>query len=71
MTNCLFAHGVVAVTAELRIRFRDPIAVNAPLIVRAAICDRQSLMYVLEAQIIQDGKIKAKAKGKFMERRFG
>jgi acyl-coenzyme A thioesterase PaaI-like protein len=22
MTNCLFAHGTVAVTAELRVRFR-------------------------------------------------
>jgi acyl-coenzyme A thioesterase PaaI-like protein len=71
MTNCLFAHGVVAVTAELRVRFRDPIPVQLPLLVRAAICDSKPPLYVLEAWIMQGGKVKAKAKGKFMARASG
>ena len=25
MTNCLFAHGIVAVTADLKVRFRHPV----------------------------------------------
>ncbi len=68
MTNCLFAHGIVAVTAEMTVRFRHPIALNTPLTVSARITRRQAPLYVLEAEIVQDGVVKAKATGKFMEK---
>lgn len=68
MTNCLFAHGIVAVTAEITVRFRHPVELNAPLVVRAHITRSQAPLHVVEAEIVQDGQIKAKATGKFMER---
>ncbi len=68
MTNCLFAHGIVAVTAEMTVRFRHPIALNTPLQVRASIQRSQPPLYVVEADILQNGQIKAAANGKFMEK---
>ena len=68
MTNCFFARDIVAVTAEITVRFRHPIALHAPLLVRAHITRSQALPHIVEAQIFQDGRVKAKATGKFMER---
>ena len=71
MTNCLFAHGLVAVTAEMTVRFRHPIAIREPLLVRASITRSQSPLHIVEAKIIQAGQVKAKAQGKFMEKANG
>ena len=68
MTNCLFAHGVAAVTAEITVRFRHPISLHADLVVRAHITRSQAPLHIVEAEIVQDGQVKAKATGKFMER---
>ena len=35
MTNCMFAHGIPAVTAELTVRFRHPVVIKEVAIVRA------------------------------------
>ena len=71
MTNCLFAHGLVAVTAEMTVRFRHPIATSEPLLVRANITRSQSPLHIVEAGIVQAGQVKAKAQGKFMEKANG
>ena len=71
MTNCLYAHGLVAVTAEMTVRFRHPIAIREPLLVRASITRSQSPLHIVEARIVQAGQVKAKAQGKFMERGNG
>lgn len=71
MTNCLFAHGIVAVTAEMIIRFRHPTAASLPLVVRAHIGRSQSPLHIVEAEIVQEGQVKAKAQGKFLERESG
>lgn len=68
MTNCLFAHGIAAVTAEMTIRFRHPIVLEIPSVVRAHITNSQTPLHIVEAQVIQAGQVKAKATGKFMEK---
>jgi len=68
MTNCLFAYGIVAVTAEMTVRFKHPIELVAPAVVRAHITRSQAPLHIVEAQIVQDVQVKAKATGKFMER---
>ncbi len=68
MTNCMFAHGCIAVTAELNIRFRNPVVIGAPVIVRAWIDKDFSPLYVVRAEVIQNHKLKATAVGKFMKR---
>lgn len=68
MTNCLFAHSIAAVTAEMTVRFRHPIAVGQSLVARAHITRSQPPLHIVEAEIVQTGQVKAKATGKFMER---
>lgn len=67
MTNCLFAHGIAAVTAELAVRFRHPIATGSPLTVVGRISRSSPPLYVLDAEITQDATIMAIGKGRFME----
>jgi len=66
MGNCLFAQGCTPVTAELNIRFRHPIAMHKSATVNARIVRSSNSFYVLEAEIIQNGQIKATAEGKFV-----
>jgi len=68
MTNCLFAHGIVAVTAEISVRFRHPVALGRPLVVSAHVTRSQALLHIVQAQVVQAGQVKAVATGKFMER---
>lgn len=68
MTNCLFAHGIVAVTADLRVRFRHPVRTDASSRITARITRFSSPLHVGEAELEQEGRVKARAVGKFMER---
>jgi acyl-CoA thioesterase FadM len=68
MTNCLFARGLEAVTAEMAVRFRHPTAIGQPVMVQAHIARSQPPLHVVEAQTVQAGRVTAKAQGKFMER---
>lgn len=68
MTNCLFAHGIAALTAEMTVRFRHPIALDGIVVVRARIHRSQSRLHVVRAEVAQSGRVKAEATGKFMER---
>ncbi|MGE5610452.1 MAG: PaaI family thioesterase [Bacillota bacterium] len=68
MTNCLFSLGHVAFTADLHVRFRHPLCTGQEAIVRARVTRDASPLFVLEAQIMQAGQVKASAVGKFMEK---
>ncbi len=68
MGNCLFAQGCTPVTAQLNIRFRHPIAMHKSATVSARIVRSSNSLYILEADIIQNGQIKATAEGKFIDR---
>jgi len=67
MGNCLFAHGLAPVTIELNIRFRHPIAMHQSATVNARIVRSSNSIHVSEAEIVQDGKVKATTKGKFYD----
>ena len=67
MTNCLFAHGVAAVTAELTLRFRFAIKVGSPVTVRAWMSRAHKPLYCVQAELVQEGQVKATATGKFMQ----
>ena len=59
MTNCLFAHGQAAVTAELTVRYRHPVATQRPALLRAWIEESRAPLRVIAAEITQGGQIKA------------
>ena len=67
MTNCIFAHGCSAVTAELNVRFRHPVETGRAATVRAWIERNASPLYVVKAELAQAGEVKATATAKFMD----
>ncbi|MEW6200015.1 MAG: PaaI family thioesterase [Planctomycetota bacterium] len=68
MTNCLFAHGRRGLTAELCVRFRHPVLTAAPVRLRAWVERASPPLFVLRAQIEQEGRLRATAVGKFMDK---
>lgn len=69
MTNCLFARGLAAVTVDMAVRFRRPVAVNRPAIVRARPDSESSPLHRMAAELIQDGRVVATATARFLETR--
>jgi uncharacterized protein (TIGR00369 family) len=69
MTNCLFAHGLVAVTAELTIRFLRPVVTNQAATVQAWLQRSRRTLHRLEAELRQNGQLMAMATGKFINER--
>lgn len=67
MTSCLFARGCSAVTAVLDIRFRHPVVTGQTAAVRAWITRATPPLYVLEAEMSQQGQVKATATGTLMD----
>ena len=67
MTNCLFAHGVQALTAELTVRYREPVAVPGNITTRATLTESHGRLYLLRAELRQEGRLKASALGKFIQ----
>jgi acyl-CoA thioesterase FadM len=68
MDNCLFAQDMTAVTAELKVRFRHALELEKHAIVKAWIKTNSNTLYILEAEIVQDGQIKASTTGKFVSK---
>ena len=71
MTNCLFAHGRVAVTAELTVRYRHPVTVDRPVTVRAWIRESSHNLHRMQAELAQGGRVLVTATAKFLERQDG
>ena len=67
MTNCIFAAGTAAMTGDLHVRFRKPVAAIGSATVRAWIEASSPPLYKLAAHLEQDGEIKATATARFME----
>ena len=67
MTHCLFALGRTAVTAELNVRYRHPVATGRAATVRSRLERDLAPLYLLRAELVQDGVVKAEATAKFME----
>jgi acyl-coenzyme A thioesterase PaaI-like protein len=68
MTNCLFAHGHVAMTGELKVRYREPVVIGTEMLIRAWITQSHPPLYLLKAELTQEGCIRATASAKFVER---
>jgi acyl-coenzyme A thioesterase PaaI-like protein len=67
MAHCLFHRGIVAHTGELTVRFRHEILIGHPARVRAWQEHSRGRVHVLGAELLQDARVKAVAKAKFVE----
>lgn len=68
MTNCLFARGVTAVTAELTVRYLEGVPIGREVEVVAGCLRARGHLFVLQAEIRRDGRAVVRATGKFMDR---
>jgi len=68
MTNCLFSKGIVAVTAELTVRFLSPVRLDHPAEVTAAVTRVRGPLFYLQAELTQGATLTARAQATFMER---
>lgn len=68
MTNCIFARGRVAVTAELNVRYRAPVAAGEEVTIRAWVDQSHSRLHQLRSELAQDNVVKVIATAKFMEK---
>ena len=67
MANALFAIGVVAVTAELDVRYRAPVALERGVVVRGLVEKTTSHpLYYARAEVEQDRKVVARASARFL-----
>jgi len=67
ITNCLFAHDWIAVTADSHVRFRHLVATDQAARVQAWITLSRPPIYDVKAEIIQDGQVKITTTGRFIE----
>jgi acyl-coenzyme A thioesterase PaaI-like protein len=68
MTNCLFHHGIEAVTGDLRVRFLQPIPCMALLNLRAWMLSETRSLYRVRAELAHHEQVMAWAEARFMER---
>jgi acyl-coenzyme A thioesterase PaaI-like protein len=69
MTNVLFSIGIVAVTAELTVRFLAPVSLDRGAVVFGTIEKTTSHpLYYVRAELQQDRKTLARASAKFLVR---
>jgi uncharacterized protein (TIGR00369 family) len=68
MGHWMFAHGLAGVTAELNIRFRHPLRLGEPARAIAELTRASHPLYVLQARVVQNGQVKARATGKFIHK---
>ncbi len=66
MLHALFARGVAARTGELRIRYRNPVCIGAPITIHAWLRRQCGALFELEAKLRQGASLCAEAGAKFM-----
>lgn len=65
MTNCLYAHHIVAVTAELTVRYHKPVEIGEPVRVRAWREKQTGPLHIVRAELIQQGEVRSAGRAKF------
>lgn len=68
MTNCLFSHGIRAVTGELVVRMIHPLQAGTAMVVRGWLERRLSPLYLMKAELRQGGRVSARGGAKFMRK---
>ena len=71
MTCNLMAHGVVAVTGRLNLRYLHPVQPGVPAVIRSRLCSANAPLFEMEASIWQDEAVLVRGSAKFMIRSGG
>jgi acyl-coenzyme A thioesterase PaaI-like protein len=68
MTNGLLAHGIQALTAELTVRYLEPVPVPGNIITRASLTESHGRLFLLRAELRQGGVSKPPPSGNLCAR---
>ena len=68
MTNCLFSHGLRAVTGELVVRMIQPLQAGTSVVARAWLERRLPPLHVLKSELRQRDRLAARGRAKFMHK---
>lgn len=68
MTCCLMAHGTLAMTAELTLRYHHSVELDQEITIFTQITRSRPSLYHLESQLLQGENLKVTAKAKFMRK---
>lgn len=66
MVNCLFAAGLTAYTAELKLKYKAPVKIGRAVELRAWLEKDHDPLYLTRGELRQDGEVKVSAEAKFM-----
>lgn len=70
MTNCLFSMGIAALTAEFNLKYKAPVMIGRAVEVRAWLGSDLSPLYLMKAELLQNGQPKVLAEAKFLKNIF-
>lgn len=70
MTNCLFSMEIAALTAEFNLKYKAPVLIGRAAEVTARLVSDMAPLYVLSAELSQDGKVKVSGEAKFLKNIF-
>ncbi|MBT8044486.1 MAG: PaaI family thioesterase [Verrucomicrobiae bacterium] len=68
MTCCLMAHGILGLTAELKLKYHHSVELNQALEIHTRVTQSRAPLHLLESQLLQNGKAMLSAHAKFMQR---
>ncbi|MBT3297003.1 MAG: PaaI family thioesterase [Verrucomicrobia bacterium] len=68
MTHCLFSHAIKAVTGELTVRMHRPLRAGVAVAARAWVVRSMAPLYLMAAELRQNGRLAARSKAKFMQK---
>jgi len=66
MTHCLFKQGIEAVTAELNVRYLQPVPCGSSVMLHAKLVHERPPFYQLKAELTVENKISARSEAKFI-----
>ncbi|NWK57538.1 PaaI family thioesterase [Verrucomicrobiaceae bacterium N1E253] len=66
MTCYMMSLGIVAVTADLQIRYHDTVRPDQALYLHTRLIKRRKMLFLLESQLRQGGRCHVMATGKFL-----
>lgn len=67
MVNYLLHHEIVALTAEMNIRYKEPLHINQQIQVRATLFSHKKSLYFMQGEIICEQQLMATANAKFIK----
>jgi uncharacterized protein (TIGR00369 family) len=67
MTHCLMVKGIAALTAELKVRYRNPLPAGSRITVAAQLKKERSPLFELQATMTRGTQVIANATARFME----